>query len=118
MEIKETEQSLTRQFLELVKKYCPELKRVSDPSGSSSSVQRLYIGVIPVKDIFDQIASRGEIPEGIVKLRVGQTEPFENGEWINLEIAVFDESYFEKVKQIALGYEQLSGKTVTIYKEY
>jgi len=109
MDIKESQASLTSQFLEMVTQHCPGLVRGSNPYGASYSDRRFYIWLWTKKRWFHRQSS---------KLMVGPTEPFEDAIWEDLEIKIFDGNYLDGVTQLAADYQKVTGKRITIIKEY
>lgn len=109
MELKESQVSLTSQFLEMVARHCPGLVRGSNPYGADLSARRFYIWLWTKKRWFQRQSC---------KLMVGPIEPFEDAIWEDLVIKVFDGHYVDGATQLAVDYEKGTGKKITIIREY
>ncbi len=122
MNVKETQVSLRNQFYALLRRHCPDLVFGSNPFGHRWEDKRFYFWFYKKPGFYQKFLSgtgrRDEIRRSLCKLRVGPTEPFEEGEWEDLEFEIYDDVYFEKLKLVANDYEKLSGKEVKIKKSF
>ena len=113
MELRETQESLTRQFVQMVYNHCKLHQLFGSPFGGSGTRHHLKFGK---KSLFGSTEIKWD--RSNLKIWVGPEEAFENGNWVDLEIRIFDSQYLECASQLSIEYERKTGKKITLLKEF
>jgi hypothetical protein len=123
METRETQESLTREFAEMVNKNCNIHQLIGWPAGESAEQ---FLGTRSRGLMFGRKSILGsrEIKWNISNLKLwveqigNEVQPFNEGCWSELNFIVFDAKYFLNVSKLASQYEKTTGKKVIILKKF